>query len=137
MTFRLRCLLLNGSVSRNGLFTIEIPADRDVDALKVAICERNHYTFPPYELTLWQVSIPVDAEFEVQVNDLERKLSSNEFLTPSDDLSDIFPTPPKKTLHVVVRLPPSASLTYHSSIYYLMIFFLTSPPFTLGMLSHL
>ena len=66
MTLWLRCIVLHGNVSRNSLFTIEIPADRDVDELKAAISKRNHYTFPPYELSLWQVSIPMDTEFEAR-----------------------------------------------------------------------
>ncbi|KAG9064270.1 hypothetical protein KI688_003458 [Linnemannia hyalina] len=63
------------------------------------------------DLTLWHVSIPIVPANKHRPILLNEFLESATELDPIDDVSDVFPkAPPKKTIHIIVRRPPSGKL---------------------------
>ncbi|KAG9064271.1 hypothetical protein KI688_003459 [Linnemannia hyalina] len=63
------------------------------------------------DLTLWYVSIPIVPANKHRPILLNEFLESATELDPADDVSVVFPkAPPKKTIHIIVRRPPSGDL---------------------------
>ncbi|KAK5829611.1 hypothetical protein F5H01DRAFT_361520 [Linnemannia elongata] len=62
------------------------------------------------DLTLWHVSIPVvpaDKHKPIFLNETD-----SEELSPTDDVSDVFPkAPPKRMIHIIIQRPPQGNAT--------------------------
>jgi hypothetical protein len=102
----LNCLVLGDSPQH--IFPVKINKAESVGTLKKAIRDDQKPAFdqvPATTLTLWKVSLPVDGSLEQSIDELN--LVDGEALLPVEELSEIFPDPARKYLHIVVRCPPS------------------------------
>ncbi|KAG0257284.1 hypothetical protein BGZ95_005291 [Linnemannia exigua] len=99
--------LVDGEATSNA-FPVEIESTKTIGDLKELIKSKKSPEFNDVaadKLTLWRVSIPVTDNKQPSV--LSNFLKSALELTPTDDVSEVFPeTPPKKTIHIIVLRPP-------------------------------
>ncbi|KAI7825711.1 hypothetical protein BC939DRAFT_124815 [Gamsiella multidivaricata] len=89
-------------------FSVKIPSTETVYILKSLIKAKKTPKFDDLaadNLTLWRVSVPVVAasiRSAVFLNEIDSKTE----LSPTNDVSDVFPnTPAKKTVHIIVQRP--------------------------------
>jgi hypothetical protein len=106
MTFTdLNCLILGEDP--NNIFTVQILCNKTVGDLRRAIKEETKPEFdhvPADTLVLWSVSILVDHQFRQNLDKFVSKEQNP--LSPVEVLSDVFPDPLKRHVHVVVQPPP-------------------------------
>lgn len=99
-TLRLNCLVLGGNINR--IFTVEISDSDNVATLKQKIKQAKHPAFrniPADTLDLWNVSMIVDSNFNLNKADFPQK----ESLSSVVELSEVFPNLPiEDRLHIVV-----------------------------------
>jgi hypothetical protein len=89
----LNCFVQGEDASR--VFTVEIPNSKLISALRDAIKDKNPASFHDVDarsLHLWDVSIPVDDDFEDKMRGIE--LKDEDELSPVDTLSDVFSEAP-------------------------------------------
>ncbi|KAF9178381.1 hypothetical protein BGZ51_007824 [Haplosporangium sp. Z 767] len=100
------CLVDGEPTSR--AFPLSAPLSQTIGGLKKLIKTENAVEFKDVDandLTLWQVSIPVDPAKKYDVVSLDT-VDPKQELMPTDDLSDVFvEKPPKKSIHIVVQRP--------------------------------
>jgi len=109
----LNCFVQGDDASQ--VFSVEIANNKLISALRDAIKDKNPTSFHNVDarsLHLWNVSIPVDADFKDNVN--KRELRKEEELSPVETLSDVFSgVRPRKNLHIVVVCdPPTGEYEY-------------------------
>jgi hypothetical protein len=104
-TLELNCLVRGDGTDH--VFTAEITNTKNVSALRKAIKEEKKHTFEHVDadsLVLWNVSIPVNDDFQENVKKLD--LRDEEALSPVEDLSRVFVgEPTRKKVHVIVKAP--------------------------------
>ena len=109
MTEQLNLFCLVDGEPTSRAFPINASLADTVGNLKDHIKAKNAVDFSDVDankLTLWKVSIPMNAAKKHDAVILD-SLDSKEELFPSDELSDIFgKTPPKGTAHIIVQRPP-------------------------------
>jgi hypothetical protein len=90
---------------RNQVFSIEIPNNKPISALKKAIKEEQKPTLDHVtadSLQLWKVSIPVDNNSRETLSQIV--LRDEEAVSPVKRLTDVFSDRPKQgDLHVIKR----------------------------------
>ena|SRR2546423_248964 len=103
MPITLLCLV-KGNTTANA-FPVDINKDQLVGHLKKAIKAEKHKTFHGVEadeLKLWKVTIPGDQDDQLR----NLILQDSDELLAINDIGDYWPTsPPKKHIHVIVKLP--------------------------------
>ena len=103
MSITLLCLV-KGNTTANA-FAVNIDSGKLVSHLKDAIKAKKQNDFAGIDadkLKLWKVEIPGD--HDDQLTNLS--LQENEKLSAINDVGDYWPTsPPKKHIHVIVKLP--------------------------------
>ena len=106
-TLRLFCLILTDDLGLSNPFPVDIAPTLTVGHLKKAIKEEKKNVLGSNDadqLILWKVSIPVDANLNDSLKNLD--LTNKEPLNPVDELSEVFPNPlERKHLHIVAQLP--------------------------------
>ena len=83
----LNCLVLGDPIDR--FFTVEVPARKNISALRDSIKEKNKIALQHVDaksLTLWKASLSVDDDFEEQVG----KIIDGRSLSPVTELSSLF-----------------------------------------------
>jgi hypothetical protein len=107
----LNCLIL-GDDPRN-VFHIKIPAMETVGELRDAMKEKIRPAFdhvPVNTMSLWQVSILMDGDFNEQLGKL--KFANAESLLPVKRLSSLFSDPPaEEHVHIIVKPPPPSQFS--------------------------
>src|SRR5258705_103139 len=101
---RLNCWVLGDDSTR--IFPVEIDLDKDVFDLKEAIKVKmkpafNHIT--PNSLDVWNVSIPINEDTNLQSQVKGLRLYEKKSLLPMQPLSGIFRNVVEQHLHVIVR----------------------------------
>ena len=103
MSITLLCLVKGNTLAN--AFPVDINKDQLVGHLKDAIKTKKHKTFHGVEadeLKLWKVTIPGDQDDQLR----NLILQDSDELLAIDDIGDYWPTsPPKKHIHVIVKLP--------------------------------
>ena len=103
MSITLLCLV-KGNTTANA-FPVDINKDQLVGHLKEAIKAKKapeFDNFPADRLKLWKVSIPGDQDDQLR----NLILQDSDELLAINDIVDYWPTsPPKKHIHVIVKLP--------------------------------
>ena len=103
----LRCLLVKDQSEK--IFTIEIEEDKDVSILKKMIKEETAFTMPAKELTLLQLSLPLDnIDTRLSALDPDKCLK----LSPTKKLSLLFHDTPADHLHVWVKQPGTSQQAF-------------------------
>jgi hypothetical protein len=101
----LNCLVRGDGTDH--VFTIEIVNTKNVSALRKAIKEEKKHKFKHVDadsLILWNVSIPVNNNFQENVKKLD--LRDEEALSLVKDLSRVFVgEPTRQKVHVIVKAP--------------------------------
>ncbi|KAF9950482.1 hypothetical protein BGZ65_006591, partial [Modicella reniformis] len=99
--------------STSAAFKVKLSPTDDVADLRKLIKTEKPKRFANVdadELTLWKVSIPVVIAHKhenITLNSLDPKNKGDE-LHPTDELEDVFNgQPTKKTIHILVQLPPT------------------------------
>ena len=110
MSITLLCLV-KGNTAANA-FAIDIDSGKLVCHLKDAIKAKKQNDFAGVDadrLKLWKVSIPGDQDDQLRHLSLE----GNEELSAINDIGDYWPeSPPKKHIHVIVKLPKCLEVWY-------------------------
>src|SRR2546423_2102763 len=103
MSITLFCLV-KGNTTANA-FSVKISKNKLISELKKAIKTEKHKTFHGVEadeLKLWKVTIPGDQDDQLR----NLVLQDSDELLAINDIGDYWPTsPPKKHIHVIVKLP--------------------------------
>ncbi|GBB85381.1 hypothetical protein RclHR1_11930007 [Rhizophagus clarus] len=103
MSITLFCLV-KGNTTANA-FSVKISKDEPVSELKKAIKAEKapeFDNFPADKLKLWKVTIPGDQDDQLR----NLILQDSDELLAINDIGDYWPTsPPKKHIHVIVKLP--------------------------------
>jgi hypothetical protein len=96
--------LVKGNTSENA-FSVKISRDEPISELKDAIKAKKQNDFAGIDadrLKLWKVAIPGDQDDQLT----NLILQDNDELSAINDIGDYWPTsPPKKNIHVIVKLP--------------------------------
>jgi hypothetical protein len=88
------------------IFPVEIDRDKNVGALKKAIKEEKKPAFDDItadSLDVWNVSIPIDEDTNLQAQVKALRLHEKKSLLPVQPLSGIFRNVVEQYLHVIVR----------------------------------
>ena len=103
MSITLFCLV-KGSTIANA-FEVDIEKDKSISKLKEAIKEKNAQTFANIDakdIKLWKVTISGDRDDQLR----NLILQDSDELLAINDIGDYWPTsPPKKHIHIIVKLP--------------------------------
>ena len=103
MSITLLCLV-KGNKTTNA-FAVDIDSGKLVSHLKDVIKEKNTQTFANVDakdIKLWKVKIPGDQDDQLR----NLNLKDSEELLAINDIGDYWPTtPPKKHIHVIIKLP--------------------------------
>jgi hypothetical protein len=105
---RLNCWVLGENSTR--IFPVEIDRNENVGGLKEAIKEENKSSFDHItanSLDVWNVSIPVDKDTNLQAQVKNLKVLEKKCLLPVQPLFDIFQNVVEQYLHVIVRTSTS------------------------------
>ena len=105
----LRCLLVEDHSEK--IFMIEIEEDKDVSTLKKMIKEETAFTMPAKELTLLQLSLPLD-NIDTRLSVLDPDKCPK--LSPAKKLSLLFQVrdTPADHLHVWVKQPGTSQQAF-------------------------
>ena len=103
----LHCLLVEDHSEK--IFTIEIEEDKDVSLLKKMIKEETAFTMPAKELTLLQLSLPLD-NIHTRLSVLDPDKCPK--LSPTKKLSLLFRDTPADHLHVWVKQPGTSQQAF-------------------------
>ncbi|KAF9180525.1 hypothetical protein BGZ50_006168 [Haplosporangium sp. Z 11] len=99
-----------GYQATTNAFSVKVPSSDTVNDLKEPIKNKKLVDFEHVDannLTLWHVAHPIIAANKHQ-SALLNAIDSLTELDPTDDIADVFTeTPPKKTIHVIIRRPSS------------------------------
>src|SRR3954470_2003839 len=110
MSITLFCLV-KGNTSEDA-FSVKISRDEPVSELKKAIKAEKapeFDNFPADRLKLWKVTIPGDQDDQLR----NLILQDSDELSAINDIGDYWPTsPPKKHIHVIVKLPRKCLVQY-------------------------
>ena len=101
---KLNCWVLGEDSTR--IFPVEIDPGKNVGDLKTAIKEEKKPAFDHItadSLEVWNVSIPIDENTNVEAQVKDLKVLEAKSLLPVEPLSDIFRNVVEKSLHVIVR----------------------------------
>ncbi len=104
---RLNCWVLGEDSTR--IFPVEVDRDENVGGLKEAIKEKNPRALDRVDakdLELWNVSIPIDEDTNLQAQVKGMRLHEKKSLWPLKGLLRIFRDLDQEALHVVVKSPP-------------------------------
>jgi hypothetical protein len=104
---RLNCWVLGEESTR--IFPVEIDCDENVGALKKAIKEEKKQAFDHIDadsLDVWNVSIPIDEDTNLQAQVKGLRLHEKLPLWPLKRLVKIFIDLDEEALHVVIKAPP-------------------------------
>ncbi|RIA87207.1 hypothetical protein C1645_828140 [Glomus cerebriforme] len=103
MPITLLCLV-KGNTTANA-FSVKISREEPISELKKAIKAEKapeFDNFPADRLKLWRVMIPGDQDDQLR----NLILQDSDELSAINDIGDYWPTPPpKKHIHVIVKLP--------------------------------
>ena len=102
MSITLLCLVKGNTLAN--AFPVDINKDQLVGHLKEAIKEKIDVpaNFKAKDLKVWKVSIPGDQDDQLR----NLILQDSDELLAINDIGDYWPTsPPKKHIHVIVKLP--------------------------------
>jgi hypothetical protein len=103
MSITLFCLV-KGNTSENA-FSVKISRDEPISELKKVIKAENAQTFANIDakdLKLWKVRIPGAQDDQLR----NLILQDSDELLAINDIGDYWPTsPPKKHIHIIVKLP--------------------------------
>ena len=103
MSITLLCLVKGNTIAN--AFPVHIDGNSLVGDLKEAIKAKNAQTFANIDakdLKLWKVTIPGDQDDQLR----NLILQDSDELLAINDIGDYWPTsPPKKHIHVIVKLP--------------------------------
>src|ERR1044072_4572018 len=103
MSITLLCLVKGNTTA--SAFPVDINKDQLVGHLKEAIKAKKQNDFAGIDadrLKLWKVTIPGDQDDQLT----NLKLQDSDELLAINDIGDYWPTsPPKKHIHVIVKLP--------------------------------
>ncbi|RIA87993.1 hypothetical protein C1645_853321 [Glomus cerebriforme] len=112
MSITLFCLV-KGNTSEKA-FSVKINKDEPISELKKAIKAEKHKSFHGVEadeLKLWKVNIPGDQDDQLR----NLILQDSDELLAINDIGDYWPTPPpKKHIHVIVKLPRKCLEVWYS-----------------------
>ena len=100
----LNCWVLGDDSTR--IFPVEIDRDKNVGGLKEEIKEKKKPAFDDItadSLDVWNVSIPIDEDTNLQAQVKNLKVLETKSLLPVLPLSDIFQNVVERYLHVIVR----------------------------------
>ena len=100
----LNCWVLGDDSTR--IFPVKIDRDENIGTLKDAIKEKKKPAFDHItadSLDVWNVSIPIDGDTNLQAQVKNLKVLDTRSLLPVQKLSDIFRNVVEKYLHVIVR----------------------------------
>ena len=106
---RLNCWVLGEDFTR--IFHVEIDCRKDVGGLREAIKEKMKPAFDHItanSLEVWNVSIPIDENTNLQAEVNRLRLLDKKPLWPLKGLHRIFKDLDQDSLHVVVKAPPSS-----------------------------
>jgi hypothetical protein len=96
--------LVKGNTAANA-FEVDIEKDKSISYLKKVIKAEQPQTFANVDakdLKLWKVTIPGDRDEQLR----NLILQDSDELLAINDIGDYWPTtPPKKNIHVIVKLP--------------------------------
>ena len=104
---RLNCWVLGEDSTR--IFPVEVDRDENVGGLKKAIKEEKKQAFDHIDadsLDVWNVSIPIDEDTNLQAQVKGMRLHEKKSLWPLKGLLRIFRDLDQEALHVVVKSPP-------------------------------
>src|SRR6266545_2029199 len=104
---RLNCWVLGEDSTR--IFPVEVDRDENVGGLKEAIKEKMKPAFDHItanSLDVWNVSIPIDEDTNLQAQVKGMRLHEKKSLWPLKGLLRIFRDLDQEALHVVVKSPP-------------------------------
>src|SRR5271170_2109070 len=103
MSITLFCLV-KGNTTANA-FEVDIEKDKSISHLKKVIKAEQPQTFANVDakdIKLWKVTIPGDQDDQLR----NLILQDRDELLAINDIGDYWPTsPPKKHIHVIVKLP--------------------------------
>ena len=103
MSITLLCLVKGNTLAN--AFSVKISREEPISELKKAIKAEKQNDFAGVDadrLKLWKVSIPGDQDDQLR----NLILQDSDELLAIDDIGDYWPTsPPKKHIHVIVKLP--------------------------------
>jgi hypothetical protein len=106
-SLNLNCWVLGDDSTR--IFSVEIDGDDNVALLKDAIKEEKKPAFDHItagSLDLWNVSIPIDRDTNIEERVKDLRLHEEKPLWPLKILLKTFIDLDEDTLHVVVKAPP-------------------------------
>ena len=129
--FKFNCWVLGEDSTR--VFPVEIDRGENVGGLKKAIKEEMKPAFDNItanSLEVWNVSIPIDEDVNLEAQVKNLRLHEKKPLWPSKGLHRIFRDLDKEGLHVVVKAPPSEHRCLFLSLFntYLFAVVSTSAP---------
>ena len=103
MSIALFCLVKGNKIAN--AFEVDIEKDKSISKLKEAIKAKKQNDFAGVDadrLKLWKVTIPGDQDDQLR----NLILQDSDELLAINDIGDYWPTsPPKKHIHVIVKLP--------------------------------
>src|SRR6266511_875780 len=105
----LNCWVLDEDSDSNRIFPVEVDRNKNVGDLKEAIKEKMKPAFDHItanSLDVWNVSIPIDEDTNLQAQVKGLRLHEKKSLWPLKGLLRIFRDLDQEALHVVVKSPP-------------------------------
>ena len=106
----LNCWVLGEDSDSNRIFPVEVDRNKNVGDLKEAIKEKMKPAFDHItanSLDVWNVSIPIDEDTNLQAQVKGLRLHEKKSLLPVQPLSGIFRNVVEQYLHVIVRTSTS------------------------------